>query len=285
MVAATGAAPFSAAPFSAAVHSSAPPAPKRKRPRAIQRKTTFRKAKGGSGAMEGEQELDYEVVKRNHLPAPFCADSQFEEHRKALMVDIPPAKITYTDGASCALDAYNMGANPAEPIARAELEGDAGGSTASAAPVLPLGVCGEAPSSATPSPLEGASVGGGVDEPKAVNLGEARMVAAMKRRGQVLDPVGGKGRVPKLQSVLKQRHGVFLVEFHWSNKAGERNDHVVAVNCDLRLVFCNTLGALPFSLAGSMGKWLQRESAETHDHVARRFHIVRVTRVWRVLRA
>ena len=62
----------------------------------------------------------------------------------------------------------------------------------------------------------------------------------MKRRGHVLVPVGSKAKLPKLQRVLQQRRGVFLVEFHWSNKEGERNHHVVAVNCNLRLVFCNT---------------------------------------------
>ena len=61
--------------------------------------------------------------------------------------------------------------------------------------------------------------------------------------------------------------------------------HVVAVNCDLRLVFCNTLGALPFTLAKEPGKWMQNESDETHDNVAARFRIARVTRVWRILRA
>ena len=88
------------------------------------RKIGSRKAKGGSGAMEGDQELDYEVVKRNCMPVPFCADAQFEDHKKALVVDIPPPKILYTDEASCALDAYNMGANPTSPITRAELAGD-----------------------------------------------------------------------------------------------------------------------------------------------------------------
>jgi hypothetical protein len=101
----------------------------------------------------------------------------------------------------------------------------------------------------------------------------------------VLESIGGKAHPPKLQRVLKQRRGVYLVEFHWINKAGERNHHVVAVNCDLRVVFCNTLGALPFSLAREVGKWLQRGSDETHDNIAERFHVSMVTRVWRILRA
>lgn len=60
---------------------------------------------------------------------------------------------------------------------------------------------------------------------------------------------------------------------------------MVSINCDVRLVFCNTLGALPFSLAGAVGKWLQRESDESHDNVVKRFHVSMETRVWRVLRA
>ena len=254
---------------------------KRKRPDA---KTTSRKAKGGSGAMEGDQELDYEVVKRNYTPAPFCADAQFEEHKKALEVDIPPPKILYTDEASCALDAYNMGANPTSPITRAELESDGLGSSTSAVPTLPLGAGGEPLSTFSTSPSEGGSAGSGVVEPKAVNLGHAGMVKAMKERGHVLEPIGSKAALPKLQRVLKQKRGVYLVKFHWINKEGERNHHVIAVNCGLRLVFCNTLGALPFTLADKVGKWNERETAATHDNVARRFHIQSVTRVWRVLR-
>ena len=248
------------------------------------RKIGSRKAKGGSGAMEGDQELDYEVVKRNCMPVPFCADAQFEEHKKALVVDIPPPKILYTDEASCALDAYNMGANPTSPITRAELAGDGLGSITSAVPALPLGAGGEPPSTFPSSPSEGGSVGSGVVEPKAVNLGHARMVKAMKERGHVLEPIGSKSAPPKLQRVLKQTRGIYLVEFHWFNKEGERNHHVIAVNCTLRLVFCNTLGALPFTLADKVGKWNERETVATHDNVARRFHIQSVTRVWRVLR-
>ena len=95
--------------------------------------------------MEGDQELDYEVVMRNYMPVPFCTDAQFEEHKKVLAVDIPPPKILYTDEASCALDAYNMGANPTSPITRAELESDGLGSITSAVPALPLGAGGEPP--------------------------------------------------------------------------------------------------------------------------------------------
>ena len=69
----------------------------------------------------------------------------------------------------------------------------------------------------------------------------------MKERGHVLELIGSKSAPPKLQTVLKQTRGIYLVEFHWFNKEGENNHHVVAVNCGLRVVFCNTLGALPFT--------------------------------------
>ena len=99
----------------------------------------------------------------------------------------------------------------------------------------------------------------------------------------MLELIGSKSAPPKLQTVLKQTRGIYLVEFHWFNKEGENNHHVVAVNCGLRVVFCNTLGALPFTLADKVGKFKDRETTSTHDNVAHRFHITSVTRVWRVL--
>jgi hypothetical protein len=66
---------------------------------------------------------------------------------------------------------------------------------------------------------------------------------------------------------------------------GPQVAHAVAVNCNLRVVFCNTLGGLPFSLAEKTGKFMLAETAKTHDFVAAdRFKIRRVTRVWRVQR-
>ena len=121
-------------------------------------------------------------------------------------------------------------------------------------------------------------------EPKPVNLGHDHVVAAMKAKGYVLESVGGKkAPPPRLQRVLEQKCGVFLVEFHWTNSSGAKNHHVVAVNCNIRLVFCNTLGALPFTLGKEMGKLLINESDKTHDNVASRFRIASITRVWRVL--
>ena len=42
--------------------------------------------------------------------------------------------------------------------------------------------------------------------------------------------------------------------------AGDTDDHTIAVNCDLRLVFCNTFGAVPFSLSDNeKGEWRVNE--------------------------
>jgi hypothetical protein len=237
--------------------------------------------------MEGDQELDYDEVKRRCLPPGrrHCPDdAQLGEHRKALHVCSPPSAILYTDEASCALDSFNMGVGYAA-ISRAELEGDAK-ARSPAAPAFPLGAGGEDPSSCLSTTVhEGASAGGVGSEPKAINLGHERVCDTMKAKECVLESVGGKKSPPKLQRVLKQKRGVFLVEFHWTTSKGERAHHVVAVNCDLRLVFCNTLGALPFTLAKGLGKWMQNESDETHDNLAVRFRIACVSRVWRILRA
>merc|ERR1712185_461777 len=54
-------------------------------------------------------------------------------------------------------------------------------------------------------------------------------------------------RWPSMAEVLGYESGVFFVEFYWK-KPGELSDfHVVAVNCDQRMVFCNTLGRIPFA--------------------------------------
>ena len=118
----------------------------------------------------------------------------------------------------------------------------------------------------------------------AVNLGHPAMERAMQARGHILDRVGSKASVPKVKTLLKQRSGLFLVEYQWINSAGKRDHHVIAINCMLRLVFCNTLGAIPFTLAAD-GRWLLRESAATHASVARRLCVRSETRVWRVLQA
>ena len=65
-----------------------------------------------------------------------------------------------------------------------------------------------------------------------------------------------------MTEVLGFDSGVFMVEFYWTNEgSGESNWHVVAVNCDQRRLFCNTLGVIPFAA----GK--KHESAVAHAEV------------------
>ena len=71
--------------------------------------------------------------------------------------------------------------------------------------------------------------------------------------------------------------GVFFVEFFWKNKSGESDFHVIAVNCDQRRVFCNTLGVIPFAA----GK--KHESAATHAQVVDDLKVVNVYRVYRIV--
>ena len=85
-------------------------------------------------------------------------------------------------------------------------------------------------------------------------------------------------RPPKFEEVLGQQTGVFLYEYRW-NKASAGAWRVVAINCDQRRVFCNTLGVVPFQ----MDKLKQKESAETHKQVARLFYRLSSVNVWRVL--
>ena len=66
--------------------------------------------------------------------------------------------------------------------------------------------------------------------------------------------------------------------------ASGRQLHTLAVNCYLRIVFCNALGAIPFSLGDDLKSCLERESAVTHDNVARLFMVKRVVRITRMLR-
>lgn len=88
----------------------------------------------------------------------------------------------------------------------------------------------------------------------------------------------GKKKPPSFETVLGQRSGVFMVEFYWRKQDG-RDWHVVAVNCDQRRVFCNTLGVVPFHKIE-----VTNESLRTHKWVKNLFSVRSVHRVFRVLR-
>ena len=118
---------------------------------------------------------------------------------------------------------------------------------------------------------------------EAVKLDDDRFQSVLKSLGFALDLIGGKKKPPHLQQILKQKGGVFLFEFHWYRSNAERGHHVIVVNCHLRLVFCNTLGAIPFTLGTDLRLSNVHETPSTHDNVAKQFHIANVTRVWRML--
>ena len=81
-----------------------------------------------------------------------------------------------------------------------------------------------------------------------------------------------------MPEILGFESGAFFVEFYWKRSDCACADwHVVAVNCDQRRIFCNTLGVIPFAAGKS------NESAKTHAKVCSRLHVVNVYRVWRVL--
>ena len=87
-----------------------------------------------------------------------------------------------------------------------------------------------------------------------------------------------------MQEIMKQRRGVWLAEFFWQKQVAQSPDHrimstisnfhTVAVNCDLRIVLCNTLVVIPFSYNGGDLEHLPKaESVETHNAVAKLFSI------------
>jgi hypothetical protein len=132
-------------------------------------------------------------------------------------------------------------------------------------------------------------------------------------------PKGKKGRQkpPTIEAVLAQMGGVFLLEFYWEKGAyvgrfaSLRDWHVIAIDCNSRVAWCNELGLLPFGcVAGTtpLSSRVQRpplcecdgasvpallrmsldderkESAGTHRELLECLHLRSVIRAWEVLR-
>ena len=82
-----------------------------------------------------------------------------------------------------------------------------------------------------------------------------QMRPAIEQLGYALDKLsvkkasGKRNRhAPPFKQVLGFKSGVYICEFYWRIQETGKNDyHVVAVNCDQRHVFCNTLGVIPFA--------------------------------------
>ena len=81
-----------------------------------------------------------------------------------------------------------------------------------------------------------------------------------------------------MKEVLGFKFGVYYCEFHWKNYVTNQNDfHVVAVNCDQRHVFCNTLGVIPFATGNT------NESKATHAKVCKQLRNPSVNFVYRIV--
>lgn len=112
----------------------------------------------------------------------------------------------------------------------------------------------------------------------AVRFSHQSADALIQKAGYVLRPINVKHIDGKLESILQQANGIFLVEFYWRKtfSVGNTNDwHVIAVNCDRRLIFCNSLGVIPFANTST-----KKESAETHALVAKYFCIRSINSLW-----
>ena len=76
-----------------------------------------------------------------------------------------------------------------------------------------------------------------------------QMRPAIEQLGYALDKLsvkkasGKRNRhAPPFKQVLGFKSGVYICEFYWRiQETGKHDYHVVAVNCDQRHVFCNTL--------------------------------------------
>ena len=80
----------------------------------------------------------------------------------------------------------------------------------------------------------------------------------------------------RVEKIMGQQSGSFIVEFRWRTDVMNSDYHAVAINCTTRKLTCNTLGVVPFQMSAA------RESAATHAEVVQNLHIHRVLRVWRV---
>ena len=177
------------------------------------------------------------------LQFPYPENGSFSAYANADKAMDPDA--FYTDATSCAMDAFNLAIG--QPI------------------------------------LSRITIGVPFDPDKGISYEQMAPAIQAAGFGVVQVYSGSKSRKknkiwPKMTEVLGFDSGVFMVEFYWTNEgSGESNWHVVAVNCDQRRLFCNTLGVIPFAA----GK--KHESAVAHAEVCDDLKNPRVFRVWRIV--
>ena len=82
------------------------------------------------------------------------------------------------------------------------------------------------------------------------------------------------GVVPKMEQLMQARGKLFIVEYVYPVSTKDAHDyHVIGVDTDVRAVFCNTLGVLPFSL-----------KAKTRETQATRRGVIGMLKVLHVLK-
>jgi hypothetical protein len=117
---------------------------------------------------------------------------------------------------------------------------------------------------------------------KVLSMASPAISAALGERGLAfagayVDMEGVGRKQPRMQDLLSQPRGIFLMELFWQKVQanGERkcDYHAVVVNCDRRVVLCNTLGVVPFTAGRAV------ESEQSHMEAIRLFHVRRVVSV------
>ena len=200
-----------------------------------------------SGSMAPELLLKYQqlhllILGRKHvgeLEFPYSENGSFGAYVN--LDKVMDADAFYTDATFCAMDAFNLGVG--QPVLNRQIinspfDSDKGVSYEMVKPAI-----------------------------EAAGFSMVAVVSGSKK----------KRTYPTMIQILGLVSGVFFVEFFWKNKSGDRDFHVVAVNCDQRRVFCSTLGVIPFAA----GK--KHESAATHAQVVGDLKIRDVYRVYRIV--
>jgi len=100
---------------------------------------------------------------------------------------------------------------------------------------------------------------------------------ALNEAQVVLRRIGKKGHTVKMQRILGQREGMFLVVF--TGNLCPETRHCVAIDCLRRVAFCNQNGVYPFCLNDDE----RPETSESHTKLNDLLGVDRINAVYRVL--
>ena len=76
------------------------------------------------------------------------------------------------------------------------------------------------------------------------------------------------GMVPEMEALMAQSGKLFVVEYVWRLEGEAWQYHVVGVDTQARVVFCNTLGILPFGWKNK-----RSETSATHGRVVEQLRV------------